>query len=126
MQILVQSLLTLAIAAQPLIGVLTVPSELEEYSQNFYSTIEATYVKYIESAGAQVVPIPWDANYSELEFLFDHLNGILFTGGDTLIYLNETSPGFSFNKFTDTVSFIIEKAIQVNKAGKIYPLFGYL
>jgi len=43
----------------------------------------ASYVKWIESAGALVVPIHWDASYEELDNLFNSVNGMLFTGGDT-------------------------------------------
>jgi hypothetical protein len=39
----------------PVIGVLTVPSELDDYPQSDFSSLDASYVKYIESAGAMVV-----------------------------------------------------------------------
>ena len=42
---------------KPLIGVLTVPSELDDYDDAKYSTLDASYVKYVESGGAIVIPI---------------------------------------------------------------------
>jgi hypothetical protein len=43
--------------------------------------IAASYVKYIESAGARAVPISYNANQSHLDFLFASLDGFLFPGG---------------------------------------------
>jgi hypothetical protein len=43
----------------------------------------------MESAGAMVVPVSWEADYNELDYLMENLNGILFTGGDSAIYLDE-------------------------------------
>lgn len=42
-------------------------------------------MKWIEAAGARVVPIRFDANQSELDKMFDSVNGILFTGGDAVL-----------------------------------------
>ncbi|ELV09850.1 Gamma-glutamyl hydrolase [Tupaia chinensis] len=43
--------------------------------------IAASYVKYLESAGARVVPVRLDLKRSEYEKLFKSINGILFPGG---------------------------------------------
>ncbi|KAM3127512.1 hypothetical protein pb186bvf_020392 [Paramecium bursaria] len=119
-----QQLVDYGLNKKPLIGVLTVPSELDNYDDAKYSTLDASYVKYVESGGAIVIPIQWDASYDELNYILRNINGVLLTGGDTLIYLNETQPGFNFNKFTDTVTFILNKAIQFNKEGNVFPIFG--
>lgn len=116
--------ITNSLNTRPVIGVLTVPSEVDDYDQLSYSTLDAVYVKYIESAGAMVIPIPWDAPIYQLERLFNQVNGILLTGGDTLLYLNETQPGFEYNKFTDTVSYLLQKALQSNKQGNVFPILG--
>ena len=42
--------------------------------------IPASYVQHIESAGARVVPIDFYATPTQLEHLFDSLNGFLFPG----------------------------------------------
>jgi gamma-glutamyl hydrolase len=69
----------------------------------------------------QVVPMPWDATYAELDYLITRLSGILFTGGDSELYLDKA---FTYNKLTDTASFIMYKIIMQNKAGNTYPLMG--
>ncbi|EHB09195.1 Gamma-glutamyl hydrolase, partial [Heterocephalus glaber] len=43
--------------------------------------IAASYVKYLESAGARVVPVRPNLTHSEYEELFKSINGILFPGG---------------------------------------------
>jgi gamma-glutamyl hydrolase len=52
------------------------------------------------------------------------VNGILFTGGDTELYLNNSSPGYTYNKFVDTASFIFMKALIQNREGKFFPVMG--
>jgi len=39
-------------------------------------------VKFIESAGAQVIHIPYDADVKTLKHIFNSINGILFPGGE--------------------------------------------
>jgi gamma-glutamyl hydrolase len=121
-------ILTLVVLAysteRPIIGILTNPSDTKEYPSTDYSYFPASYVKWIESAGGLVVPIQWDSTYDEIDEILSKVNGVLFTGGDVDLYLNNTSPGYTFNKFTDTAAFILNKVILYNKAGHYYPLFG--
>lgn len=44
--------------------------------------IPASYVKWVEAAGAQVVPFDFNRTDAEIEKAFSSLNGILFPGGD--------------------------------------------
>ena len=46
-----------------------------------HNNTNSYYVKWIEAAGAQVVPVPYNLTESQVEELFMKLNGILFTGG---------------------------------------------
>jgi len=43
--------------------------------------LPASYVRFIESAGGQVVPINIDTTDEDMDHLIDSLNGFLFTGG---------------------------------------------
>ena len=47
------------------------------------SCFDNIYVKWIEAAGARVVPIRYDSLTADLDKLFNSLNAILFTGGGT-------------------------------------------
>ncbi|CAD8126009.1 unnamed protein product [Paramecium sonneborni] len=127
LRIIIASLLVSLVISnttKPTIGILTNPSDLKDYDKSLYSYFPSSYVKWIEQAGARVIPIHWDSSYDELTVILNQINGVLFTGGDVDLYLNNTQPGFTFNKFTDTASFIFQKVIQFNKAGQFYPLLG--
>lgn len=56
----------------PTIGVLTIPSDDDytEYPASTYSYLAASYVKYVESTGARVLPIPYEADESNLDKYF--------------------------------------------------------
>lgn len=72
--------------------------------------IAASYVKFIESAGARVVPINYYADETELSTLFKSLNGFLFPGGG--------------NDFPPTAQYIWDKTIEANDKGDFMPLQG--
>ncbi|XP_004642424.2 gamma-glutamyl hydrolase [Octodon degus] len=66
---------------RPIIGVLmqaTNNPELKKFGKYY---IAASYVKYLESAGARVIPIRLNLTYAEYEELFKSINGILLPGG---------------------------------------------
>jgi len=44
------------------VGVFLEPSEYKAYPEAQYSYVAASYVKYVEMAGAQVVPIYYDGD----------------------------------------------------------------
>ena len=79
---LAAALATCALATNtPVIGVLTIPSNVPGHQPGNYSMIPASYLKHIESAGARVVPIPYDASPENITFLLNQVNGVLFIGG---------------------------------------------
>uniref|UniRef100_A0A7S2PDS4 folate gamma-glutamyl hydrolase n=1 Tax=Leptocylindrus danicus TaxID=163516 RepID=A0A7S2PDS4_9STRA len=64
-------------ADRPVIGIFT---RLDAATDEHY--IAASYVKWLESAGARSIPIHADTtNETELKDLFQQINGILFPGG---------------------------------------------
>ena len=68
--------------ARPIIGILAqeLPNSLQE-SYNETSYIGAAYVKYIEAAGARVVPILINQGDEYYELMFNSTNGLLIPGG---------------------------------------------
>lgn len=87
---------------RPVVGVLTQPYRekagkmnhtieeaeyIEEEEQKMfepYSTfVYANYATFLETAGAQVVPLIFGEDWETTKFKVDHLNGILFPGGDS-------------------------------------------
>ena len=65
----------------PVIGIFTQTCN-EDGIDHFESYIAASYVKFVEMSGAQVVPIYAFAPQEEIAALLPKLNGVLFPGGD--------------------------------------------
>jgi len=62
---------------RPVIAIVTQPT----YGNNSTGFISASYVKWLESAGARSIPLPHDAPDSYTDKVFENVNGVLFTGG---------------------------------------------
>lgn len=100
---------------RPIIGILTQPTyTLQKYGPNY---IAASYVKYLESAGARVVPVHHDAPPAVLREYFDNLNGILFPGGGASL---DNTTLYNAGKFFYDLS--IE---AFDKSGEIFPIVGH-
>ena len=107
---------------RPIIGILTQEMDFEErgWPKNATS-ISAAYIKFIESVGGRVIPIHFTHTFEHVENIMNSINGILFTGGD----LNLTDPGTGeFHPYTKLANFILNKAIEMNKNGNVFPLWG--
>jgi len=72
--------------------------------------IAASYVKWIESAGAQVVPIPYHISNAHARGNFSVLNGLVFPGG------NCPCPA--------EASYFYQYAVQKNLQGDYFPIWG--
>jgi len=97
---------------EPVIGILTQPygnDPLPAY-------IAASYVKYLESAGARVVPVFYDAPLANLTTLFFQINGLLFPGGGADLTTNNT--------FTIAARHLYDLAIAANNQGDYFPIWG--
>jgi len=109
---------------RPIIGILTVgpaddhceTSPEQAPGRGSGGCFDAVYVKYLESAGARVAPVPYNANKSELDFLFAGLNGLLYTGGGLSLAFNTT--------YFQTAYYMYQKAVAANLNGDVFPLWG--
>lgn len=63
--------------SRPVVGILSQP---HSHGEDHY--IAASYVKWLESAGARSIAIPYDADDELLHEIFSQINGVLFPGGD--------------------------------------------
>lgn len=95
----------------PIIGVFTQPttSTAGDCGGNCLY-VAASYVKYLESAGARVVPINYHATNAELDTLFNSINGIFFPGGSS--------------SFPSSAQYMFDKVVAANDAGDFFPLWG--
>jgi Predicted glutamine amidotransferases len=119
----------------PVIGILTIPVETEWNISGNYSYIAASYVKFIEAAGARAIPIPWDA--PNITDYLKIVNGVLFTGGGTnLTYTSLgavmtkgedggiVAPGGGLTPVGEAMNKIFSYIYQQNQNGNYYPLWG--
>jgi len=100
---------------RPIIGVLDQPAP-NIFSKWGNTYIPSSYVKWLESAGSRVVPIPHNASPQTLTNLFNSINGLLFTGGD-LSLLKDTT-------YYKTALFFYNLALQANQNGDYFPIWG--
>ncbi|XP_026100152.1 gamma-glutamyl hydrolase-like [Carassius auratus] len=99
---------------RPIIGILT--QEVDDYMRKFGETyIPSSYVKYIESGGARVVPIRLNQSFAEHEKIFRSINGLLLIGGSVNL---ETSD------FARTAGIYFRLALNANDEGDYFPIWG--
>nr|XP_009671852.1 PREDICTED: gamma-glutamyl hydrolase [Struthio camelus australis] len=92
---------------------------LECHFKKFYkfgsSYIAASYVKFLESAGARVVPIRLSLSDEEYDKLFHSINGILFPGGGV---------DLRTSKYAKVAKIFYQKALEANDKGDYFPIWG--
>lgn len=105
---------------RPIIGVYTQSDEDDEpkssSSATFQTYIAASYIKFIEMSGAQVVPIFAYSNKTYLDNLLPKLNGVLFPGGGVEFDIK--------NIWTSNANYIFQYAIKQNDLGNVFPIWG--
>ena len=107
-------------AERPIIGIVsqTITDKLLHkfipYSKN-RSYIATSYVKFVQAAGARVVPILDTYDEKNLTVIFNSLNGIIFPGGGSSL---------KNSKFVKTVKKLMKLAIQYNANGGYFPILG--
>lgn len=106
---------------KPVIGVLSQPSAWPKlFDPDDFSYIAASYVKYLEAAGARVVPLKYDLNRTNLTHLVENLNGIFIPGGGTDLFRNSTNK----TEFMETGEFLLDLAKKINDKGEYFPVWG--
>ncbi|XP_061096302.1 gamma-glutamyl hydrolase [Conger conger] len=111
--IVLPAVLTKEMNNRPVIGVLA--QELYKPLPLGSSYIAASYVKYLESAGARVVPVKINQTYNEYERLFNAINGVLFPGGGVSIVASG---------YATAASIFYELAIKAKYKGDYFPIWG--
>lgn len=97
---------------KPLIGIMTQPCSTCPGK----SYIAAGFVKWIESAGGRAVPIRFYATDAELKRVFNSINGIVFPGGLTWLWLDAP--------YVVAARKLFNWAVEANEAGDVFPIHG--
>jgi len=102
---------------RPIIGILSLEltRKMAAAFPDKQSYIAASYVKYIESAGARVVPIKINQPDEYYTSLFDSINGLLIPGGG--VDLIESG-------YARAGTFLYHLAISANQKGDHFPIWG--
>ncbi|XP_029007627.1 zgc:171566 [Betta splendens] len=100
---------------RPIIGVLAQENLPGDQFARGSSYIAASYVKYLEAAGARVVPIRINRTEEEYAKIFSSINGLLLPGGDVDIQTSE---------FTRAARIFYNLALKANDAGDYFPVWG--
>lgn len=79
------------------------------------SYISANYVKFIESAGTRVVPIPHYFNRTKIEEIFKYVNGVLFPGGAIKWFVAD---------YYQHAKQFWDLALKSNDDGTYFPIWG--
>eukprot|EP01132_Coremiostelium_polycephalum_P001921 gene1921-2356_t len=100
---------------RPIIGILSQPTNggMQTYGAQY---IAASYVKFVESGGARVVPILYDSPTSTIIEIFNSINGLLLPGGGVDF---DTEP-----VYVNTMELLFNLAIKANNAGDYFPIWG--
>ncbi|KAI5411588.1 gamma-glutamyl hydrolase 2 [Lathyrus oleraceus] len=101
---------------RPVIGILTHPGDGATgrlSNATDVSNIPASYVKFVEAAGARVIPLISTEPHETLLKKLELVNGVLFTGGWA-----KDGPYF------ESVRIIFKKALEKYDAGDYFPIYG--
>uniref|UniRef100_A0A8B9KDX5 folate gamma-glutamyl hydrolase n=1 Tax=Astyanax mexicanus TaxID=7994 RepID=A0A8B9KDX5_ASTMX len=100
---------------RPVIGVLAQENLESDTHAQGSSYIAASYVKYLESAGARVVPIRINGSEEDYTKIFYAINGLLLPGGDVDLQKSQ---------FSRVSKIFYELAIKANDAADYFPIWG--
>lgn len=103
----------------PIIGVLTeVLRDYKRFTNERHLHIASSYVKWVETSGAQVLPILLNQDDAYYERVFSQTNGLLLPGGDNLLDPHKNTPMMVAAKK------LYKLAVDANKRGDHYPIWG--
>ncbi|KAG7229557.1 hypothetical protein INR49_031981 [Caranx melampygus] len=100
---------------RPIIGVLAQENLPGDPVAQGSSYIAASYVKYLEGAGARVVPIRINRTEEEYVMIFYSVNGLLLPGGDVDLQTSQ---------YSRAAKIFYSLALKANDAGDYFPIWG--
>ncbi|CAJ1957613.1 unnamed protein product [Sphenostylis stenocarpa] len=101
---------------RPVIGILSHPGDGASgrlSNVTGVSNIPASYVKFVESGGARVIPLFYNESPQKLTKKLDLVNGVLFTGGWA-----------TSGPYLEALEFVFQTALEKNDGGDHFPVLG--
>ncbi|XP_028854553.1 gamma-glutamyl hydrolase [Denticeps clupeoides] len=105
----------LSLNNRPVIGILAQENLEGDITAEGSSYIAASYVKYLEGAGARVVPVRINRTNEEYVEIFNSINGLLLPGGDVDLQKSQ---------FSKVAKIFYDLAIKANDASDYFPIWG--
>lgn len=104
---------------RPIIGIVSqkVTTEYTPKVTDSSTYIASSYVKYMEMAGAQVVPLLPSYSRKKLLNILQSINGVLFPGGSAPLYPNDSG-------YATVTELAYKTAMQLNDKGIHFPILG--
>ena len=99
---------------RPVIGCMAQPADPDLGGPDRQYLV-SSYVQWLESAGAQVVPVLFNQSQADLRLLFGQLSGLLLPGGHC---------GTHGTAYGNASWQLLTMAKQANDAGKFFPVWG--
>lgn len=101
----------------PIIGVYTEDAEdFGQQPQPLQTYISASYIKNLEMAGAQVIPLYYHYSHAQLDNILSKINGVFFPGGEMPIDAD--------NQWTSNIAYIFEYAKKQNDKNNPFPIWA--
>ncbi|XP_074064092.1 gamma-glutamyl hydrolase isoform X2 [Macrotis lagotis] len=100
---------------RPIIGILAQRNHMKNFQDFGEYYIASSYPKYLESAGARVVPVRLTLSDDEYDKLFQSINGILLPGG---------AVSLRSSRYSSIAKLFYNKALMANKKGDYFPIWG--
>ena len=99
---------------RPIIGIWTQPNN------DTTGYIVSAYVKFVEMAGARVIPLNCNDTDEHLLDLVSQINGVIYPGGETIL-LNDDG---SYTDYARKGKLVLDKIKKMNDNGIYYPVWG--
>jgi gamma-glutamyl hydrolase len=99
----------------PIIGILANPNPIDD-GDLIGSHINASYVRWLENAGATTMVIHAWYTQERLDEIMSSVNGVIMLGGDRNLNLN--------NPFEKTAAYLLKKSIESYRQGNPIPIWG--
>ncbi|KOM43175.1 hypothetical protein LR48_Vigan05g077900 [Vigna angularis] len=101
---------------RPVIGILSNPGDGSSgrlSNSSGVSHIAASYVKFVESGGARVIPLLYNESPESLKTKLSLTNGLLLTGGSA-----------ASGPYLEALQFLFQAALERNDGGDHFPVLG--